>query len=138
MPPRWLLCPVLLLPLVSGALAATEPSPRSCAQEIGRQPAQALATRCRALSPATHPPCNAANSCAIIEDEIARSCALLGDEAATTSGCSVDPKSDAAAVEIPDRGSTQPGRSDNLSGGGRRPTGRQIRLPTQGWRPPPP
>nr|WP_241490820.1 hypothetical protein [Sphingomonas sanguinis] len=72
----------------------------SCSAERGQAAAQRLVKTCVAVSPATHPPCNAANSCAIIEDEIARSCALLGDEAATTSGCSVDPKSDAAAVAV--------------------------------------
>lgn len=100
MPPRWLLCPALLLSLVSGALAAERP-PRSCAQEIGRQPAQALATACRALSPATHPPCNAANSCALIQDEIARSCALFGDgEAAKEPGCGPLPSSAEAAAAV--------------------------------------
>ena len=72
----------------------------SCSAERGQAAAQRLVKMCISVSPATHPPCNAANSCALIEDEIARSCALLGDEAATTSGCSVDPKSDAAAVAV--------------------------------------
>ncbi len=100
MSPRWLLCP-LLLSLVTGALAATGPSPRSCAQEIGQRPAQALATTCRALSPATRPPCNAANSCALMQDEIARSCALFGDgEAAKEPGCGPLPSSAEAAAAV--------------------------------------
>ena len=44
--------------------------------------AEALARQCRRVSPATHPPCNAANSCVMIRDEVARGCALLGDDAA--------------------------------------------------------
>lgn len=101
MPPRWLLCPALLLSLAAGALAAAERSPRSCAQELGQRPAQALATTCRALSPATHPPCNAANSCALMQDEIARSCALFGDgEAAKEPGCGPLPSSAEAAAAV--------------------------------------
>ncbi len=97
---RWLLRALLLLPLA--AAAATEP--RSCAQELGRQPAQALAATCRALSPATHPPCNAANSCALIQDEIARSCALFGDgEAAQQPGCGPLPSSVEAAAAVVQR-----------------------------------
>ncbi|WP_338545974.1 hypothetical protein V6W80_04660 [Pseudomonas benzopyrenica] len=100
MSPRWLLCP-LLLSLVTGAMAATGPSPRSCVQEIGQRPAQALATTCRALSPATRPPCNAANSCALMQDEIARSCALFGDgEAAREPGCGPLPSSAEAAAAV--------------------------------------
>jgi len=89
---------LLLLPLTAVA------EPRSCAQELGRQPAQALADTCRSLSPATHPPCNAANSCALIQDEIARSCALLGDgEAARQPGCGPLPSSAEAAAAVVQR-----------------------------------
>ncbi|MDC7831763.1 MULTISPECIES: hypothetical protein [Pseudomonas] len=104
MPPRLLLCPLLLLSLATGALGSTERAPRSCAQDIGQKPAQALATSCRALSPATRPPCNAANSCALIEDEIARSCALFGDgEAAKEPGCGPLPSSAEAAAAVVQR-----------------------------------
>ncbi|KUM41348.1 hypothetical protein [Pseudomonas sp. EpS/L25] len=106
MTPRWLLCgPLLLLPIASSAMAApAERAPRSCAQELGRQPAQALADTCRALSPATHPPCNAANSCALVQDEIARSCALFGDgEAAKQPGCGPRPSSAEAAAAVVQR-----------------------------------
>ncbi|WP_254703118.1 MULTISPECIES: hypothetical protein [Sphingomonas] len=72
----------------------------SCSAERGEAAAQRLVKICTSVSPATHPPCNMANSCAIIEDEIARSCALMGDDAGKTPGCSVDPRSDAAAAEV--------------------------------------
>ena len=49
----------------------------SCEQERGAQAAAALAQQCIQVSPATHPPCNAANSCAMIAGEIRRSCGLL-------------------------------------------------------------
>jgi len=96
---RWpLRALLLLLPLTAVA------EPRSCAQERGRQPAQALADTCRSLSPATHPPCNAANSCALIQDEIARSCALFGDgEAARQPGCGPLPSSAEAAAAVVQR-----------------------------------
>ncbi|WP_343528107.1 hypothetical protein [Sphingomonas sp.] len=72
----------------------------SCSADRGKAAADRLVNICLSVSGATHPPCNAANSCAIIEDEIARSCALFGDDATKTPGCSVDPKSDAAAANV--------------------------------------
>ena len=53
--------------------AATELSV-SCAEERGEEAAGVLASRCAFVSPATHPPCNPANPCAMIEDEIQRVC----------------------------------------------------------------
>jgi hypothetical protein len=47
---------------------------KSCRDEIGEQKAAALARRCREVSTATHPPCNAWNPCALIEREIRRNC----------------------------------------------------------------
>lgn len=55
---------------------AASPSPPQCRAEIGETAAQRLAERCRMVSPATHPPCNVANSCQMIQGEIDRSCAL--------------------------------------------------------------
>lgn len=60
---------------------ATDPQqPKSCAAEIGAAAARELAEQCRMVSPATRPPCNVANSCAMIRDEIARSCELFRDD----------------------------------------------------------
>jgi hypothetical protein len=53
---------------------------KSCAAQIGDAGAKQLAEQCRMVSPATRPPCNAANSCAMIRDEIARSCELFHDD----------------------------------------------------------
>ena len=50
--------------------------PRSCLDEIGPEASAKLVQRCIAVSPATHPPCNAANDCASVQGEIDRSCAL--------------------------------------------------------------
>ena len=72
----------------------------SCSADRGDAAARKLVKICTSVSPATHPPCNAVNSCAMIEDEIARSCALMGNDAAGTPGCEVDPKSDAAAADV--------------------------------------
>lgn len=52
--------------------------PQSCADSAGKKKAKELVDRCLQVSPATHPPCNAQNSCELIEDEIRRSCKLLG------------------------------------------------------------
>ncbi|MDQ1092616.1 hypothetical protein QE400_002029 [Xanthomonas sacchari] len=80
------------------ASAASEPL--SCAAEIGADAAAARVATCRAVSPATHPPCNAANSCAMIDSEIARSCALLGRDAAAAAGCGPAADSPQAAAAV--------------------------------------
>jgi hypothetical protein len=72
----------------------------SCATEIGAAAAQRKVKACLTVSPATHPPCNAANSCAMIDDEIARSCALFDGQGAPMPECTVAPKSAAAAVAV--------------------------------------
>ncbi|AMG74153.1 hypothetical protein [Sphingopyxis granuli] len=79
--------------------AATD-EPRSCAVEIGRQAADRRAQLCHTLSPATHPPCNVANSCAMIDDEIARSCALLSRAGSPPADCRPAPRSSEAAVDV--------------------------------------
>ncbi len=57
------------------------PMPEGCAGEIGVAEAEELVDQCIQVSPATRPPCNVANSCALIRDEIARGCGQLGDDA---------------------------------------------------------
>lgn len=74
--------------------------PRSCAAEIGAAAAARRVAICRNVSPATHPPCNAVNSCALIDDEIARSCALFDGKGAPIAGCTPPPKSAAAAAGV--------------------------------------
>ncbi len=78
----------------------SEAAPRSCSAEIGAAAADRLVEICRNVSPATHPPCNAVNSCAMIEDEIARSCALFEDHGAPMQGCSTNPKDMQAAADV--------------------------------------
>lgn len=72
----------------------------SCRADIGAAAAARRVAICRDVSPATHPPCNAANSCAMIDDEIARSCALFDGKGPPMQGCKPDPKSAAAAVAV--------------------------------------
>ena len=69
----------------------TAPSPeqRSCRDEIGAEAAARRVRVCRNVSPATHPPCNVANSCKMIDDEITRSCALFADDGPPMPGCPV-------------------------------------------------
>jgi len=59
---------------------------KSCTKSVGKQVANELVRRCLQVSPATHPPCNAQNSCKLIEDEIQRGCGLLGEKAPTLCG----------------------------------------------------
>lgn len=65
-------CLVLLHPAVAEI---------SCNQSAGPAKAHVLVEQCLNVSPATHPPCNAANSCALIKDEIRRGCGMLGKDA---------------------------------------------------------
>lgn len=67
----------LLFAAATDTASARHAVARSCRAEIGNRAAQALVRRCLAVSPATHPPCNALNPCALIRSEIARSCALI-------------------------------------------------------------
>jgi hypothetical protein len=53
----------------------------SCLQSAGKAKANQLVDECMQVSPATHPPCNAQNSCGLIISEIKRSCGLLAKDA---------------------------------------------------------
>lgn len=65
----------------------------SCADERGAEAAAALVAQCTQVSAATHPPCNAANDCALIEAEITRGCGMLaGDEAPTFCAAAATPQ----------------------------------------------
>ncbi len=57
-------------------------SDASCNQSAGPERANRMVQDCLAVSAATHPPCNAQNSCSMIIDEIRRGCAQLGPRSA--------------------------------------------------------
>ncbi|MGN6423132.1 MAG: hypothetical protein ACTHLA_07485 [Asticcacaulis sp.] len=59
----------------------------TCQAQIGDAAAQRLVERCLAVSPATHPPCNAQNTCEIIQGEIDRACALYGPDETKPKEC---------------------------------------------------
>jgi hypothetical protein len=40
-----------------------------------------LVQQCQQVSPATHPPCNVANACELMIDEIKRGCAMIDKNA---------------------------------------------------------
>ena len=61
---------------------------RTCTDSIGAAAAVRLAERCTMVSPASHPPCNPANACALIQDEIDRSCGQYGPGEARPAECS--------------------------------------------------
>lgn len=56
--------------------AAANAEEKSCTAEIGAAKASTLVDQCINISPATHPPCNAANPCEMIRSEIQRGCDL--------------------------------------------------------------
>jgi uncharacterized protein YecT (DUF1311 family) len=57
------------------------PAQTSCAASVGAEQAAIYVRQCAGVSPATHPPCNASNACALIISEIRRGCALIGSGA---------------------------------------------------------
>ncbi len=61
---------------------------RTCTDAIGAAAATRLAERCTMVSPASHPPCNPDNACALIQDEIDRSCAMYGPGETRPAECS--------------------------------------------------
>ena len=60
------------------AQTASQGEAGSCTAEIGSTAAIRLAERCTMVSPASHPPCNPANPCELVQGEIDRSCAMYG------------------------------------------------------------
>jgi hypothetical protein len=70
------------------AIAPVEASSTACEQDQGPEAARRLVERCIAVSPATHPPCNVANPCQMIQDEIDRSCEMYGPGEAKPTECS--------------------------------------------------
>lgn len=65
--------------------AAGEPG--SCLAEVGAQASARLVERCIMVSPATRPPCNAANPCTMIQGEIDRACGQYGPDEARPAEC---------------------------------------------------
>jgi hypothetical protein len=84
----------------SGDASSADMTLVSCASEIGATAADKRVQACIMVSPATHPPCNAANSCAMIDDEIARSCDLMAGQASLPAACQPAPRSQAAAAAV--------------------------------------
>ena len=78
---------VLLFAFASVAAAADAPAPstetpgKPCRETAGAEKAKTLVKQCLEVSPATHPPCNAANACSLIVDEITRGCAMIDNDA---------------------------------------------------------
>jgi hypothetical protein len=88
---------------VASASASASPIPVatgivSCDAEAGARAAKVLVQQCLSVSPATHPPCNAQNSCAMIRSEITRACSVIDDGGAPVDGC-IAPAGVAAAAE---------------------------------------
>lgn len=69
------------------AQTAATGEPGSCLAEVGADASARLAQRCIAVSPATHPPCNAANPCALIQGEIDRACEMYAPGEARPAEC---------------------------------------------------
>lgn len=69
------------------AIAPAEAGSTACNLDQGADAAQKLVNRCIAVSPATHPPCNVANPCQVIRDEIDRACEMYGPGEAKPAEC---------------------------------------------------
>ena len=66
---------------VSALLLSAAAAHASCTSEVGAARANQYVEQCRDVSPATRPPCNAANACSLIIAEIRRGCAFLKEDA---------------------------------------------------------
>ena len=66
---------IVLLAYNSLSIANAEEE-QSCRKEVGKKRAAVYVRQCIDISPATHPPCNDQNSCALIQDEIQRGCEM--------------------------------------------------------------
>ncbi|MEP7041709.1 MAG: lysozyme inhibitor LprI family protein [Dokdonella sp.] len=53
----------------------------ACSKSAGQLKAEAYVQQCQQVSPATHPPCNVANACDLMIDEIKRGCAMIDKNA---------------------------------------------------------
>lgn len=69
------------------ANAAADGEPGSCLSAVGATASARLVERCIAVSPATHPPCNAANPCEMIQGEIDRACEMYAPGEAKPAEC---------------------------------------------------
>jgi len=69
--------PLSLLAIAS--LASATDNEMSCRKEVGQRMAAIYVRQCLEVSPATHPPCNDQNPCAMIKDEIKRGCEFFKD-----------------------------------------------------------
>ena len=63
------------------ATTASASADTACSKSAGTKKAEEYAQQCIQVSPATHPPCNAANPCELILDEIKRGCAMIDKDA---------------------------------------------------------
>jgi len=74
---------ILLFAFAAPAVAAdaTPPPEKPCRDTAGAEKSKTLVKQCLEVSPATHPPCNAANACSLIVDEITRGCAMIEKDA---------------------------------------------------------
>jgi hypothetical protein len=63
---------------IGGASPKGQSNEEACSASVGAEKAMNYVRECINISPATHPPCNAANSCKVIIDEIKRGCAMGG------------------------------------------------------------
>ena len=73
-------------PIPSGDDRAVE-ADAPCRESLGETASARLVDRCIAVSPATRPPCNAANPCALIQGEIDRACGQYGPDEARPAEC---------------------------------------------------
>ena len=79
---RRLVLGIVLCAFASAAVAAdAPPADKPCRETAGADTSKTLVKQCLEVSPATHPPCNAANACSLIVDEIKRGCAMIEKDA---------------------------------------------------------
>jgi hypothetical protein len=75
---------IVLASLSFSYISKAEDKEKSCRQEVGKKKAAVYVSQCIQVSPATHPPCNDANPCWMITDEIKRGCEYSKDTVGAT------------------------------------------------------
>jgi hypothetical protein len=64
-------------PYFAPQVSAAASTRGTCLNAVGIERSRQLVNECLQVSPSTHPPCNAQNTCSLIVDEIKRGCGLM-------------------------------------------------------------
>ncbi len=84
---------------IGGLTAGPNTPDVSCNDTVGAAAAALLVKQCKQVATATHPPCNAVNTCELIVSHNANRCGFLGDQTPKFCTAYVKPDSSGAASQ---------------------------------------